>query len=290
MPGYSGPDCEQWGFMDVSAGVSVTCALTYDGAIDCWGYEESSIVTQAPSKGGFSSIAVGQDFACAATPDGVLTCWGANLLGQSEPPSGSGYTSLEAGTLHACAISSAGKPVCWGNDSNGQVSLVPDIQAMSISAGSEASCAINTFGVVSCWPEGAIEGSIPQAPQGQAWFDVSVGYDHACLRTSAQHVTCWGASPYGQATGTPGQPLQYSGATSVSAGGAHSCLIDELTSSLKCWGQTGNFPAAGSQGEAGDFVQVSTGTFHTCARTTEGSISCWTSGAFGQEATPEPFD
>ena len=82
-----------------------------------------------------------------------------------------------------------------------------------------------------------------------------------------------------------------SGAFGLSAGDAHSCAI--RAGALWCWGHgsegqvgTGTPSSAvltpARVGDAGDWLQVSAGESHTCARKADGSVWCWGNNAAGQ--------
>jgi alpha-tubulin suppressor-like RCC1 family protein len=86
------------------------------------------------------------------------------------------------------------------------------------------------------------------------------------------------------------------GATSVAAGGAHSCVVTSL-GGIYCWGENSsgqlgddNAPAdsgtavpAGGNGDLnGVAVQVAAGEAHTCALDYDGSVFCWGDNSAGQ--------
>jgi alpha-tubulin suppressor-like RCC1 family protein len=86
------------------------------------------------------------------------------------------------------------------------------------------------------------------------------------------------------------------GATSVAAGGAHSCVVTSL-GGVYCWGENSsgqlgddNAPAdsatavpAGDNGDLrGVAVQVAAGEAHTCALDYDGSVFCWGDNSAGQ--------
>ena len=132
------------------------------------------------------------------------------------------------------------------------------------------------------------------------------GAGHGCAITPATGVQCWGQGTAGQLgngtiltsnaivdviDGATGQPL--TGATSLSAGSTHNCVIMTDTT-VKCWGanasgQLGNgesgtgklastavtvLTAVGGPALTG-VVEVSAGVSHTCARLDTGTAKCW---------------
>jgi len=127
-----------------------------------------------------------------------------------------------------------------------------------------------------------------------AFVDVRVGYEHACALTSHGLVWCWGRqnnvgrfptmtdSP--QLVG-PGRVLGLENVTNVSVGTSHSCAR-MAGGQVYCWG--GEFdkePLGSGLNEAAptpvrvlsldDAAEVEVGRFHSCARTTSGSVRCW---------------
>jgi len=147
--------------VQISAGVSHTCALLAGGSISCWGTNDSgqlgngSTAPNVPTPQGVVSISnatlvsAGFDFSCAVLGDQTARCWGSNDLGKLgiglritsatwNPPNISlgspafvtspiavrGITtalSISAGTSHACAGGLASLQRCWGNNSKGEL-------------------------------------------------------------------------------------------------------------------------------------------------------------------------
>jgi len=135
---------------------------------------------------------------------------------------------------------------------------------------------------------------------------ISTGDMHTCALAADGTVSCWGANPYGQlgiGNNTDAHlPVPVSGGalvgktvTQVSAGASHTCaLLSEGT--VVCWGYNGsgglgignnsdtNLPVAVSGGAlAGKtVVQISAGSFHTCALISDGTVACWGYNLTGQ--------
>jgi alpha-tubulin suppressor-like RCC1 family protein len=123
-------------------------------------------------------IAAGQDSSCALTTDGTVHCWGYNQYGQlgnadtadsSTPVAVSGLTSavaITAGAWHSCALTSDGSVRCWGTDYRGQLgdgtsglgvmsSTPVAVQQLSnvasVAAGDGHTCALLVDGTARCW-------------------------------------------------------------------------------------------------------------------------------------------
>jgi alpha-tubulin suppressor-like RCC1 family protein len=295
----------------------------------------------------FVQITAGLTHSCAVTADGKAYCWGENLAGQLgdgttttrlvpvRVEGGHRFTRIRAGGTHTCATTSAGKAFCWGNNGNGQlgdgttnqhlvpVAVVGGLTFKRVIAGGTHTCGVSTAGKAYCWGRGS-EGQLgqnartgsmkPVAVAGGLTFEsVVAGSDHTCGVTTMHRGYCWGSiSDYntGQlGNGTTGLgaavPIPIAGArkwTQVIAGYTHTCGVTE-TSVAFCWG----FNFYGQNGDGTEratfaptrvlggitFIGVSTGSqrpppfvsddaIHSCGITANGRIYCWGSDALGE--------
>jgi len=69
---------------------------------------------------------------------------------------------------------------------------------------------------------------------------------------------CWGNDDDGEVSGFPAATP----ADAIAAGAHHSCLIEQGTGELHCWGWDGMGPASPP---AGVSTEVDLGTYHGCA-------------------------
>ena len=188
----------------------------------------------------------------------------------------SGWGAMAMGDFHGCAFNSTNSLFCWGANDFGQLgnggtqaAYVPTASAIGrtfadVSAGGSTTCARTSAGAVFCWgsnnsgqlgngttDEGE-EGSTNPTPTpvtgGLTFAEVSVGGDHACARTVAGVIYCWGANYYGQGGNGQNDPRL-----------APTAVATNLT-----------------------FVQIAAGASHTCGRTSAGAVWCWGSNSYGQ--------
>lgn len=231
------------------------CAVITGGAVKCWGKNDRGQLGDSSTSrrttpvqvtglsSGVSQVAVGGSYACALTTAGAVKCWGANGVGelgnpslsgdQSEPQDvpalSSGVTAIGVGLQHACALMSDGTVKCWGQNSDGRVgdgTLIARATPVTV---------YNVTGATR----------------------LSVGQVHTCVIADGG-VTCWGANDAGQLgdgatyggnavpTPVPGLP---SNATSISAGGYHTCAAF-AGGEARCWGMNNN--GVGQGGQLGD--------------------------------------
>ena len=230
-------------FAAMSTGGAHACALTAAGAAYCWGYDTagqlgdgtyttSSVPVAVAGGLTFASVSAGEEHTCGVTTSGGAYCWGDNSTGQvgdgttanrpvPTPVSGALiFASVAAGGVHTCGLTTSGTAYCWGSDASGQ-----------LGDASQDSTRVSPSPV-------AVSG-------GLAFTSLSVGAAHACGRTSAGLVYCWGSNTAGQlGNGTTMRrqptPVALSGGltfASVTAGGTHTCGL--TTGGAYCWG--GNY-------------------------------------------------
>ncbi len=130
----------------LAAGYAHTCALSRNGAVQCWGMRQLGQAAEADArtaatwpphtvlaKGSTAvSLSTGEWASCAVLKSGDVSCWGRDF---SQPASASetlsllpfkvaGVTnaiSVSVGAHHACALLNNGKVQCWGSNINGQL-------------------------------------------------------------------------------------------------------------------------------------------------------------------------
>ena len=243
-----------------------SCALTTSGEVKCWGH------------GGGGRLGNGRGDHISY-PTSVL----ASNLGDGNL---NGVVQLSTGGNHTCALMSTGQVKCWGAGILGtraQINLFP--------------------------------GTVLSARNGTAFnnvIQIDTGYGYTCAVTILGEVKCWGIGYFGQLGDGdltveyyPKSVIEGEGNTTslnriiqVSAGSYHACALT-ATGEVRCWGlgndgQLGNdaldttsYPVTvvsseGSTTPLSGIVQISSGGYHTCALTVEGTVKCWGRGSSGQ--------
>jgi alpha-tubulin suppressor-like RCC1 family protein len=238
----------------VTAGDGHTCALLADGAVRCWGRNDTGQLGNGatlPADGSATpaqpvalgqparAVAAGGFHTCAILADGSVRCWGADTdgqLGDGAPEAGSSApvavslgqpaTALTAGTNFTCALLADGSVRCWGNDAMGQLG-----------------------------DGGAIPGAdwmIPAPPValGGPAQAITAGAGHVCALLGGT-VRCWGADNAGQlgdggaipgaSTAAPAAPV-VPGASpprAITAGAISTCSL-RANGQVRCWGSDGD--------------------------------------------------
>jgi alpha-tubulin suppressor-like RCC1 family protein len=274
----------------LATGSDHTCALDAAGKAVCWGgngfgqlgdgSKTRSAVPVIVSGGRqFSSIIAGLGFTCGLAGDGQTYCWGGIvpdvtpwwILG---PVTGSlRFRSVTGGGWHACGLTSSGEAWCWGTETAGELGDgdQPDP-----------------------WGYGRSVTSPVQVEGGLHFTELVAGGSHTCGVTVDGATWCWGSNSDSQLGTRPKPHSKYSGTpvradgervlTRISAGGFHTCGLDESLQAW-CWGanragQLGNGTTAGSatpvRVAAGvHFVELHAGEQHTCGLTETGEAWCW---------------
>lgn len=184
----------------ISAGRDHTCAVTNDGAVHCWGGDT------------YGELGNGEPLSASHSP--VTVAIGADAI------------DVEAGDNDTCVITDAGAALCWGKNDDGQLgngesgtqvmSSTPQSVTgassgvTSISPGFGYTCAVQD-GAMLCWGdnfdgtlgngEGAgFQSAVPVAVTGLGSGGAQIGTcsGHACGRTDAGAVWCWGTNDGGE--------------------------------------------------------------------------------------------
>jgi len=273
----------------IAAGEFHSCGITADGALHCWGgnaegqvgvgdaadrLEPAAVSLPLPAR----YVDVGYNHSCAILDDRSMSCWGDNAEGQlglddwtarSTPTplaSGAPWLRVALGQATSIASTESGALWGWGRNSENQVGLGPGalIQRQS--------------------PTFISDGS----------FDIVAATQNTSGALMGGDLYAWGdnfSAQFGDGTRTAqSRPVLAVGGRSFvdyELGTFSGCAIAEVAAgsgTLHCWGRnaegqlgTGDNDDQLSPTQAGtldDWVQVSVGRFHVCARRADDSVYC----------------
>ena len=189
-------------------------------------------------------------------------------------------TTIAAGTYNSCAILENQSMVCWGDNEYGQlgdgttdgsavpiyVNVAANETPVEVTVGQVTACALMESGNIYCWGSGYygkmgngepwsddyVNTEMRQVllPEGQGGQTVSISGGHICTILDNGDVYCWGRGNQGQ--------LGYGGTSNR------------------------NIPAKVNLPGQRSAIAISTGTFMTCAITTDGMGYCWGENDEGQ--------
>jgi alpha-tubulin suppressor-like RCC1 family protein len=288
-------------FTTLAAGLTHTCGLTRDGALFCWGANDSAQLGDGTIKNSptpvrvatdvkFKTIGPGGTHTCAVSVDGVGYCWGGNWHGQLGLANRDGdagapccyrlptpirtelrFASLVAGGISSCGVAVDGKAYCWGSPQEGRL-------------GTGVADAANK----------SADKTVPTAVAGELVFaTVMPRAWHTCGLSSMKAVFCWGGNMFQMESAVPKlvADMQF---TVVSTGLFHDCALARDQAAY-CWGQN-------TDGELGDgttrdaavpqrvattrrFVSIAAGGNAFVAK--PGDVSTWgfTCGVTAEEGT-----
>ena len=263
-------DGDPW--LGVAISDAAACAIDGTGQIQCWGDDEDTILTDAPTASGFSAISAGHDTMCAIDSDDALTCWGDGTpLDPSLPDS---YQAISVGEVHVAVLNDSNEMECsllsnQGVFNSGQCAGPFAVAFNEIAAGSLHTCALTLAdNAISCWNEGFVAW-LGDLPAGDNFIQITSGMDHSCALRSDRSITCFGdpAANLGQTSSPAGSSFQ-----DVSAGDRHNCAVS--AGAIECWGSDAALQVTHTPANQ-DFVQVISGASATCGLSTDGDLFCW---------------
>ena len=304
------------GFTKVAfSGGGLTCGLSQQGEISCWGRNDNHQYFSAPTE--MCEVYSGD----ANVPNTFLTCSHTAAL----IPSQFRFSDVVAGQV-VCGMEASGAAHCWGGDLFGQLGIpstgtcdgiacvplplapVPNLYFRQLSVGTGTTCGITASNLAYCWGWNASgqrgadvsDGMTPNLISGEHVFQtVSVYRDHACGVTIEADGYCWGSNAFGQlgnaeVSASSSTPQLIPGGlkfTSVTPGLQFTCGLTTAGEAY-CWGD--NTPGSLGDGTTLSrstpapvigghrFTEVQSGRQFTCGLTVEGRVYCWGANVFGE--------
>lgn len=300
VEGPRGATC--WG--EAGARTQGRCAIDPTGSVTC---ERAGASTrESPGVEGATALAIGTFHACALRKGGEVACWGDNYYGQlGAEPCGGAALSKELREILGDTL----RPCMPAEERARDVEGITD--AVAVAAGGTTTCALLRTGDVHCWGSGPQLGPRDLTASHPRWassriegvqgaIQISVGGRHACARSEAGGVTCWGAEghkPYNPRTGAadpaPLAPVRVpiDDAIDIASGELVTCAVRK-TGHVTCWGEMDDATRGGAEDVYGawifdvldlrNVVRVGVGDRHACALTSSERVYCWGHGELGQ--------
>jgi hypothetical protein len=125
------------------------------------------------------SVAAGDSHSLALTADGRVESWGWDNFGQTEvPASATNVVAVAAGFQHSLALTAAGTVVAWGRDDGGPTDVPADLtNVVAVAAGGLHSLALKADGTVVAWGVNDV-GQCDVPPGLSNVIAIAAGYDY----------------------------------------------------------------------------------------------------------------
>ena len=211
-------------------------------------------------------VSAGFIHACGIKADGSLRCWGGDIndYGATSAPDGT-FARISVGSFSSCGIRTDGSIDCWGRSTEENP---PDGTFLDLSdSNSSRRCAVDAGGQVVCWGNGDLD----DVPQGEDFIDVEVSGSNICALTEGGELRCTGDNEFDQLRVPPGHEW-----VDFGVGADFVCGLS-ATHEIICWGDDYSDVSIYSPLDApeGDFVQLDSDIYGSCAVATDGSVHCW---------------
>ena len=297
----------------VAAGIDMTCALTADNGLYCWGRNDygqlgngsitnSSTPVAVKTDGvlsgkTFRGIYAGHGYqVCVVTTDNNAYCWGGNSKGEignnsttgttipvavQAPASGQGFLSLSIGPFHTCGVSTLYQAYCWGGGDNGQ---------LGTNSTGDQSVPTAVFATY-------------QPLESQRVTQTATAVNSSCAVTGTGFLSCWGDMSNGRlgngstsgSTTTPVATSQGSMRARYVVGSQDDYCAIGTDNGMYCWGAnsfgshatndtTQHTTPTGSvlNGSSNLLIQVSLGRTHACEAVASQLVACAGNNSSGQ--------
>lgn len=279
--------------VQISAGYGHTCALDGFGHLECWGVNWEGQTAVPPGR--FKQVSAGSMHTCAIDLDDQVQCWGENqrsdrsYTGQIDPPAGR-FRQVSAGSNHTCGVRFDDQVECWGTYLSKRTPSLEGSYRV-IDAGNRNTCGITLVGDIRCDSGG---GPSTTPPSGH-FVQLSLQEIRACAIFTDSTMYCWNLNSEEYPVTTPGESQTF---RTVSVAAWHTCTVTVDQGpffddgEVNCWQHSvTDFNHNKGQTIPPDerFVDIASGTFHTCGIKTNGKVVCWGDNRYGQLDVPERF-
>jgi alpha-tubulin suppressor-like RCC1 family protein len=315
------------GFNKLESAAFHSCAANGQG-VWCWGNNSSAqlgvapvtgrlfevIPVPVPTLGAVSAMQLEFSGSCVSA-NGERRCWGRDVDGNAlgpQPVAVAKPVGAPGNWAGGCFRdgTQGGELRCRGNgvrfpNTELDARQIPGLQGqvLEVDLGWDFGCARLQDGSIWCWGDNSSAqlGQGDTLPRGvavrvpvPASLGLAVGTAHACSMTS-DSLWCWGANSSG-ALGTGSTAVVLSPVRArwfgrrVAAGRSFTCIIDDSTGQVRCWGRNefAQLNGLGGVNEvalepvspalSGPASEISAGDAHVCARIGGGasaSVECW---------------
>lgn len=236
--GLAPNDGSRW--RDLACGRDASCAVTENGALYCWGVENTEMPFLVEAASVMASIDdarrvfMGWTHACVLDDGGSAVCFGTDIHGQvSEMPASVRFVEMALGRHHSCGVHGANRTLtCWGADD--VVQTIPDPADRTgwqrLVAGEGFTCGVGAVGSVDCY--GLDLTGLPINVAGP-WDQLSAKGRYLCGTRGAEPVCMGPTSPFGVVADTPTEvDLRF-----ITVGIDHACGLRSADGELACWGK-----------------------------------------------------
>ena len=316
------------GVTAIRSGVDFTCALKSDQTVWCWGRNLDGQLGHDPSGDPIctnnlpcqstpiavanlafvTAISADYENACAITTAGSVICWGSNAESQLGFIGDGGF--VPGATLVTHTNATNGTPANGVGSTCFVVPASSQILCLGANFDNTLGHSPNTYGDVDAglgYPLNPaaepVTGDSDAAISG--FSQVCCGAEHCCAIKGGQ-AACWGViSGPNTATYVQDPPTHLvsgsEGATAVTCGSFHTCILQGSTNDVACWGNNYQYAVGTGVPEGGGYgtvqnptpidlqaVIVRGGYAQTLAVGTDGGVWQWGGGGAFADAAVQP--